>query len=263
MRAPISILSKHIKAYVESVVGDNLRREGFINRNGNGTDWHRVLNGEVYQALFFRPVFSYLPIMLQVHYCCHPLYIEPFFPQNLKSPIGPPRSIEAAGYTQTIIKRCGESVYSPEIAVRCPSDEYKGKDMIMSCVELLNSISTAEACYMYHKQDYYRVAQEQNWTMEYMFLRRLSVDFIEEAVFYNDQDVFPYCLPWINQEFERYALFRKVRRANEYEEAVEFVLKKLNRMFLDGTRDEYLDYLKQRQEENISLLYKKIKQLQL
>lgn len=258
MRVPMSVLSKHTKAYVQELIGGYLRQEGFVNRNQNGVHWYRIVNNEVFQAIFLRPLYWDLPIILELYYCCHPLYIQPEFPQNLKS-YTTHRSIEAVRYVNILVKPGDCKPYSPEILVLCPNDPFKGKDMVQECVELLNSVCTAQACYDLHKTDYHNVAREQNWPMDYMFQRRLSVDFIEEAVFYDDHEIYPHCLPWINKEFERYERFQKVRKMNEHEKSIECVLKRLYQMFLNGTREEYLDYLKSRQEENISLIHRKLK----
>lgn len=251
------IINEHAQKYVRAVMADQLRQEGFASKNGNDLQWYRVVDGNVLHAVFFSTQWAKLPLFMNIAYSCHPLFITPEYPSGVHMPTML-RSLEAVNPGRPITKLSNNAVYSPAAAVTCPNDAYKGSDILADILSRLNDARTVEQCYEVHKQRFHRAAEHLNKPVEEMYWR-FSVDFMDEVVFFDDQELYPYCEDRIKREIERYNKAQSTRKLWNIEKYEIESLSHLKKAVLDHEPAEHLLYLEQKQISNIQQLKRKVK----
>ncbi|MBQ3505023.1 MAG: hypothetical protein IJA75_10040 [Oscillospiraceae bacterium] len=253
----MKILNEHAKNYIHAVMADSLRQEGYVSKDEKDLHWYRVINGDVLQAVFFYTHWAALPMFMAIGYSCHPLFITPEYPKNVHMP-SMLRSLEAVNPGKQLVKQNGNTVYSPDAAITCPADHFRGADILESILDQLNDIRTVEQCYAVHKQRYRQAAELLNLSREEMY-HNLSTDFMDEAVFLDDQELYPYCSACIPKELARYARAQETRKLWNIEKYELNALNHLKEAIIDKKREEHLAYLQERQEINIRQLKRRVK----
>ena len=247
-----TIANQHAQAYIREVLAEQLIQQGFVSRRGQDIHWYRVVNGEILQAVLFNTQWAALPLLLTISYSCHPLFITPEFPKSVhvSSLL---RSIEAFNPGRYIFKQHNNMVYAPDIAVTCPNDKYKGADILADTLSMLNSVSSIEQCYMIHKEHYIKVAEICNLPPEELFWN-ISPDFMDEVVYLNDVEMYPYCERRIISELNRLGKAQEIRKLHNVEKAELESLEHLKNAVIEGKRDAHLAILAERRLESIRKL---------
>ena len=251
------VLNENAQNYVRAVMADHLRREGYVSKDGMDLQWYRVINGDVLQAVFFYTRWAALPMFMAIGYSCHPLFITPEFPKGIHMP-SMLRSLESVNPGKQLVKQNGNSIYAANAAVTCPDDSFKGVDILESILDQLDGIRSVEQCYAIHKQRYLKAAELLNLAQEELY-HNISTDFMDEAVFFNDQDLYSYCASRIQNELTRYEKAQETRKLWNIEKYELNALYHLKEAIINQKRDEHLMYLQQRQAENIRLLKRRVK----
>lgn len=251
------LLEEHARIYIREIMAERLCREGFVSRTGEGFHWYRVVNGDVLQAVYFYTRWAALPMFMAIGYGCHPLFIAPEYPKgiHMSSML---RSLEAVNPGKQLAKQNGNTVYAANAAITCPDDAFQGADILQSILDQLNEIRTVEQCYGVHKQRYLKTAELLNLAKEEMY-HNLSTDFMDEAVFLGDQELYPYCKAHILKELARYEKVQGTRKLWNVEKYEWNALEHLKEAIIDQKRDEHLAYLQERKEANIRQLKRRVK----
>lgn len=251
------ILNEHAQNYVHEVMAEQLIREGFISKNGQELQWYRVVNGEILQAVFFYTQWAAMPILMGIAYSCHPLFITPEYPSGVHMRTMM-RSLEAVNPGRYIMKQTNNMIFSKSAAVTCPDDPYRGTDILSDIISKLNGIQTIEQCYAAHKQRYITAAKIVKLPPDELFWN-ISPDFMDEAVYINDQEMYPYCAKRIESELQRYEKAQTVRKLCNAEKADLEALYHLKIAIMEEKREEHLVYLQERQLRNIHQLKRRVK----
>lgn len=255
-----AILNSHAQNYIRAVMKDQLIKDGYISRNGQDLHWYRIVDGNILQAIYFYSQWAALPMFMGIAYGCHPLFISPEYPAGVHMP-SMLRSMEAVNPGRYILKQSGNTLFSPSAMVNCPSDLDKGADILASMLEELNQVRTIEHCYDRHKQHYLDVAQATNISVKDAFCRCMAPDFMDEAVFVNDFEIYPYCMSRIESELHRYETAQQKRKLWNVEKADFEALHHLKTAIIDGDRDAHLSYLQTRKDTITAQLKRRVKGL--
>lgn len=253
----VNTLNEHAQNYIRTVMADHLRREGYVSKDGMDLQWYRVMNGNVLHAIYFYTRWAALPMFMAIGYGCHPLFIPPEYPKNIYMP-SMLRSLEALNPGKQLVKQNGNTVYSSNAAVTCPNDNFYGGDILESILMQLNGIRTVEQCYAVHKHRYQTAAKLLNLSKDEMY-HNISSDFMDEAVFLDDQELYPYCTAQITKKLARYAEAQESRKLWNVEKYELNALIHLQEAIIDQKREAHLLYLQERQEINIRQLKRRVK----
>lgn len=247
-----ALVNQHAQAFIREVLADQLIQAGFVSRKEQDIQWYRVVNDNVLQAVLFNTQWAALPMLLAVSYSCHPLFIPPEFPKSVHVP-NMMRSIEAVNPGRYLFKQNNNMVYSPKAAVTCPNDAYKGADILADILSKLDEVKSIEQCYNMHKAGRLKAAEICKLPPEELFWN-ISPDFMDEVVYLDDIEMYPYCRKRIISELERYEKAQQVRKLWNVEKAELESLKFLKAAVLEGKRDGHLRVLEERRAESIRQL---------
>ena len=244
------ILNNYAKRYISEVMADQLTARGYVSRNNEGIHWYRVINGDLLQAVYFYSQWAKLPLLLGVGYGCHPLFVAPEYPNSIH--IGTMRrSVEALNPGRMLFKQINRATYADDIAVTCPDDEFCGADILSDILQSMDGIHNIEASYVIHKQAHINVMHHLGLPDRNAF-RHISTDFMDEAVYFDDRELYPACIMRITNELDRYERAQKVRKLHYTEMADVEALVRLKAAIIDGNREPHIHYLQMQQQKNIS-----------
>ena len=261
-----SVLHAHAKNYIRAVMADRLLQEGFVCRDSRDLHWYRLVNGNVLQAIYFYTQWSSFPIALGIAYACHPLYITPQYPKRLRCTVrlissGIDPTFESFDRGRYILSPDETNVYfSDDAIVWCPKTPGAGLEILEDILSRFIHIKTPEECYRLHLHHYEVAAQARNQPVETLY-GSFSIDLMNEVFFYEDKELYPYCIDNIQSYlkcFQHTGTFRKhypIEIRNQEESLLQ------ERAFVGGYREEHLAHLQQLQEENLNILRRKVKGL--
>lgn len=250
-------LNIHAKRYVQSVFEKRLREEGFVCPDEKLLCWYRLHNGEIVNSIVFFSVWSNMPLMLSVGYGIHPLFQKPVYTGSVNFP---KRPIEAEHFLQQPlvenrpINAMGYIRYAEDIQVMAPGCDGKG---IYTFDEILlpqmNSVDSVETCYLRHKNNRLNYKNDDPATK----FASISDIFVDEAIWVDDTQAYPYCIHRTINLIERYQQYCKDNPGNtSYQTALHnWELRKS--ALVDGTRRAYLRVLEKRKQENLAYMKKK------
>lgn len=256
MRVTDSILNQHAQSFIGYAMADELKKEGFASARNKGIHWFRVVNGEILQSVLFYTTHAHLPMFLEIGFASCPLFITPEIPKSVRRP-AVLRGMESFNRGYPILKKHGNANFSPEVAVVCPSDEFRGLDILRGVIAQLNEIRTMRDCYEKHIEDILKLASIAGIPIKEVMYNRMSVDLMDEIVYFDDQRWYDICkrkilhdLPWYTELNEEQKLWN----------AHKFILNAyshLNVAIVEGKRELHLEYLQACKENNIKMLRKK------
>lgn len=240
-------LKQHAQRYIRAVMAEQLRKEGFVSKNGEDISWYRVINGKTIHAIYFFTRHKQLPMFLNIGYGCHPLFITPEFPQSPYFYAMPGNEVIYPRYP--IIKHANQFCYSDDILISCPADEYKGSDILENVFLDLQEGRTERDCYELHKKWRSGAITNDIWF-------DVSPQFVDEVIYWNDEKLFSYCKNYIigrtgllEKAKERSKLGKKLNTELEYLQILKSALN-------DGKREVHLQLLAQRKLDTVRLLNK-------
>ena len=138
----------------------------------------------------------------------------------------------------------------PDIMISCPQDKNNGLDILELVFPTLDKTQTPYACYEMHRSR----REERN---DYGFGFEPASPFIDEALFWEDKNIYPYCHEF-TKRFGAYLQSVKDRGkplGKIFTEELDNLLRQ-QRVFEEGCRDEHLQFLKEREQKNFKLLEK-------
>lgn len=252
-----NILDIHAQNYIRLIMAEELRKRGFVSKNGMDLHWYRMVNDSVLQTVCFYTQWNAMPIMMGIAYASCPLFIAPEYPKGvyLSSML---RSRETLHPGRMIAKQDSNAAFLADAAVMCPSDSFHGLDILVEILDKLEKIKSIEDCYEYHKQEYLTVAELVALPKENAF-DRISADFMDEVVYMDDQELYPYCEKRITSELRRYERAQNVRKLSKVEIADRESLSRLQEAILENKREDHLRYLQERANQNLRQFQRKMK----
>lgn len=252
-----NVLDVHAQKYIQSVMAEELRKRGFVSKDGMDLHWYRMVNDTVLQTVFFYTQWKAMPIFMGIAYASCPLFIAPEYPKGLylSSML---RSREALNPGRMIAKQDSNAVFLSDAAVMCPSDSFHGLDILVEILDKLEKIKSIEDCYAFHKQEYLTVAELVALPKENAF-DRISADFMDEVVYMDDQELYPHCEKRITSELQRYERAQNVRKLSKVETADRKSLSRLYPAIVENKSEEHLKHLQERANQNLRQFQRKMK----
>lgn len=245
------IMNIHAKRYVDEVFSARLREEGFICPDAKSLCWYRITGEEIVNSIVFFASWSIIPIHLEIGYGIHPLFQKPAHSTSVRYP-NRPISHEVF-CTQALVENfpisdMRYSVYSGDIQVYAPARNGRGV-FTFDCVILpkMESACSIQEVYKMHKAWYLTLHQGQ---LEKAFYN-VSSTFIDEAIYVDDAEMYPYFMPGINRTIDAFHELCQAR-SNNKEYQVELREWEDRRNALSGMgRLDYLSILEHRKATNL------------
>lgn len=246
----------HAKRFIQDVFADRLLAEGFRCPDDKLLCWYRVVNREIVNSICFYTEWSSMPLMVSIGYGIHPLFT---LPARIPSVYAPNRPLDAETFrNQELlpnpdIGRCHMNMYHPDAQVYAPEGGLGIYTLEGVLLPIMGKIQTIEDCYRMHKQQH---MSHTNYPVENR-LGCTSVTFMDEAIYCNDADVFPYFAPFLEQRIRFYEQECENNPANKAQHAALQHVRLQKLALYEEKRVEYLDYLQQQKAVNIVHLKKK------
>lgn len=241
------VLFDHTQRYVREVMASSLRQEGFVSRDAEDVHWFRVIDNKVLHAVYFLTPHATVPVELEFGYSCTPLFIPPLSLKGVYMKHMP--GYEQVGPRRMILKLHNRIYRMPDAMVHCPADEHTGEDLLARAFLELNTIRTPQACYEMHKQ--WHSAEMQNGRV-----LNFSPYLVDEALFWDDQALYPICNDYILL-IER--LLAKVQEKKTISRADQKLLGQvlaLKDVLTGNQRENYLSLLVEREKQTKQWLEK-------
>lgn len=247
------LVQSHGKKFVHAVLEKTLVNSGFVSLDGEGIHWCRVIDGRVIQAIYFYVRNTGLPAAPMLGYASHPLFLTPAFPRGFYI-YGITEGLETFNTGKPFMKAgvTTKFFYSDDILVQCPKDDYYGEDVLRDLIGLLDKIQTEEDCYQMHKDNY--LYRHKLHNKKYMPYQSASIEFMAEAVYFNDCEILPFCEQRIHEWIAALEENMTRRKLVKYEEQQMKELLLLKQAIIGGERDAYLSYLKENEKRVVRTL---------
>lgn len=246
------LLNQHASAYVLEVMAEQLRQSGFRSKSDNLLRWYRLVGDNVVHTVYFCTSWPHFPIIMDIRGGFHPLFIAPDFSKNVYMPSGR-RSRDAVSLCRPIMKDHNLALYREDIAVTCPDDGDRGADLLAKIIKKLDWARTPGDCYDLHKKDYMDIAADLGLPAEAAF-RNISVDFINEAIYHNDTEMYPYAVRFLQHQLECQQRARQVRKLTKVETQQAQEYQQLLDVLLNEDQARYVEYLEQTAKKNLAKL---------
>lgn len=256
-----TIINIHAKHYIAEVFEKRLREEGFSCPDDKLLCWYRLRGENIVNSIIFFSPWSNLPLMMFVGYGIHPLFSEPVISRNVhftKRPIDDDDRFIEQGIVENVpINSMGYSMYSPDIAVDAPGHAGKGiytlDGIILPRMEKVRSI---EEAYTFHKERRLNLRRSENEQPENR-LGELSRTFIDMALWVDDSEMYDMAARWTARQTSLFGtLAAKFPQRQQYAQELK-AWKRLQEVFENNERDQYVAELEQAMDRNAKVLQKK------
>ena len=251
------LLKIHAKKYIEQVFASRLREEGFFCPDDRYLCWYRFFGEEVVHSIVFFTCWNHLPIMFLVGYGIHPLFNRPAYTTEVNYS---ERPLDHETFTQQVlvekgpVDEMGYRLYSEDILVDAPGRDGRGLYTLDGIIlPKMKGIETIENCYQYHKQEYLN-SGIRDFSK---YFNPPSGVFIDEALYFEDRDMYPSCIARAERVVESYKeLLMMKPEDREYKRELREWEQRKNAL-LSGDHNAYLEILEKRRIANIAYLKKR------
>lgn len=247
----------YVQKYVHDIFADTLKQEGFVSPDGKDTIWYRVVNREVVNTVCFFTIFSGTPISLWMGDGIHPLFVEPFRTNTVY--------ISDFSYNRDVLQERsilskdgpgGTRYYAPDIPVEIPHGPDKGLYTLEEIMlPKMAAVKTERDCYELHKARYLEIFGP-NFAAN---ANVLSQDFANEAIYFEDTELFPQLREYLREWRRRYENYDKKTRNYKWAKERLVHLEYQRKALLEDDRDAFLESMAQRRNKTVDLLQKKFK----
>lgn len=254
-----TIANYHVKNYVAAVFEERLRSEGFVCPDDKLLCWYRLHGDNIVNSIIFFSSWSNLPVMLDIGYGIHPLFSDPVVSHGVhftKRPSDDDRFVVQPIVENIPINAMRYSMYSPDIAVDAPGHPGKGIYTLDGIIlPNMEKVQTVEDAYLFHKNRRLNHPMADMWKDKDPY-GVLSKCFIDMALFQKDKEAYPYCARKAERSARWYRTFIE-KRPNDREAAEHLKeWEQLDSVFSSGNFDEYLSFLRQKEQTNAAWMRK-------
>lgn len=210
-----------LQQYVGGVFYNKLSEDGFVSYNDEGLSWYRLRNKDVIQTVFFHVEHcSSLLLPPKIGYGTHSLFTPAPIPFPIRYHFGNTYDEYDREITETI-SALGRYESNDNFAntypgtiVMCSPRDKQGLEKYEECVlPLFERCKTLDDCYAYHKNNVKeRVRELQKFKPEgtpqrydWLISDAVSVSFIDEALYLEDQDIYPLIIEAMAYKMSSYA----------------------------------------------------------
>lgn len=245
----------YARNYIQDIFETRLCEEGFVCPDDKYLCWYRVKGHEVLHTLIFCSSWSQTPLMMNIGYEAVPFFVDPMYTKNVHFPAN--SHIRHDCFRRTAILEAGAfrganlMPYREDVPVLAPGHGSRGlytfDEMILP---LLNETVSVEACYLMHKQYHLDHDTRFGGTL----FADASREFIDEAVYLDDTEIYSYCRKRIENALKMYRglVWRKPR-----DQMLKDILhhwEQLHAALFDDAREAYVRTLEARKNRNIQHL---------
>lgn len=255
------MLLPHTRAYVRDVFADRLRQEGFDSPGGGDTLWYRVVDREVVNTVCFDTRHLAEPVVLDMGYGIHPLFVEPFQAQKVYVKDFP-YNFEIL-YPQGLVgENCqgGLRHYTGDVPVMIPHGADRGLHTLEGIsLPKMNAVRRARDCYELHKARYLEESDFDR-RMGISFAQRLgacSLDFVDEGIFFEDAELYPHFRELVTERLRQLEDLDEKHRRSKWGTSRLARLQSQRKALLEHDRQSFLDTLEARRKKVLDLLEKK------
>ena len=248
---------EYTQIYIHDIFADTLKQEGFVSPDGKDTIWYRVVNHEVVNTVCFFTIFSGTPISLWMGDGIHPLFVEPFRTNTVY--------ISDFSYNRVVLQERsilskdgpgGTEYYAPGIPVEIPHGPDKGLYTLEEIIlPRMAAAKTERDCYELHKARYLEV-----FGPDFAGNANICSDeFLNEAIFFEDTELFPQLRDVVIERLQRYENYDEKLRNRKWVKEGLVHLEYQRKALLEDDRDAFLESMAQRRNKTVDLLQKKFK----
>ncbi|MGM9669457.1 MAG: hypothetical protein ACI3VZ_06855 [Faecousia sp.] len=235
----------HASRFIQAVFAARLREEGFVCPNDKLLCWYRLPSDEIVNSICFFSSWPNLPLMLEVGYGIHPLFVKPFSSNDVYLYNTP---FDERFYTAIIGDDCEKKHYAPyssDICVYALESEGRGIGVFDHVIfPQMNSIKTIDECYLFHQKEYRHP----------VFC--MSTLMIDEAIMINDIAALENCQRSVDKMISFYDLaYSEHPNHKAYHDKLLYA-KQQKAALTENARDEYLAGLEKRASKNLCQLKK-------
>ena len=251
-----TINNLHAKMYIQAVYEARLREEGFLCPDEKLLCWYRVKENEVYDSVIFRTTWPRIPIMIDILYETSPLFFAPFRTPSVnffdRTDMRLDCRMSAGNLERGPINAANLAQFSKDIGVYAPAHGGRGIYTFDAVVlPELNQMRTVEECYLQHKNYHIKLhaISESNSPGRSRWFGSASLEFIAEAVYLDDSEIYPYLRDCVEQGVEQY---RKLAFWNPNKKDTLRMLQEwelLKTALFDDGREEFLNAIEERKEQ--------------
>lgn len=242
------IRNGHARNYIEAVFAERLLEEGFVCPDDRLLCWYRVVNKEVVHSLCFFSRWSNVPILMEVAYGIHPLFVPPFYSGDVYISARPD---DDERFYETRINEGNISHFAPysqDVLVYAPQHGGHGVDTFNSIIlPQMDSVTSIEQCYRLNRK------------MHHGHHCGMSPTLIDEAILLEDICAYDNCKRAVDKLLRLYqAKSENHSGRREYKDMLARLQVQKQALF-EKDRESFLRNLELRKEKTIALLVKNIK----
>lgn len=267
-KASQAMIFSHVQRYIREVYADRLKQAGFISYRGEDIHWYRLVNNNVLHAVYFVVRYPGFPVMLEIRYGCHPLFIPPIIqhspimrslPGNEQMYHTIPELIPGSmplGRQRSQLHGTLNKIYrDPDVVVHCPTDDHTTQLLLDRVLSELDTAVTPSACFEKHKC--WRQSQIENGVWLTM-----TPYFVDEVLYWEDCSLYAFCMDFLDGKIRWIdSVVQSGQKIREQDKEEYAQLVSLRSAFQQNDRSEYIQILHDRAKANRSKLEKRIPQL--
>lgn len=237
------IRNLHARRYIEVVFGNRLRKAGFVCPDDKLLCWYRLNDNRIVNSICFFSRWPNVPVMPEIAYGIHPLFVKPFSNSDIYIPNIP----EDERFFITVMADEGKkkhfAPYASDILVY--SENGLEADVLDRVIlPQMDAVKTLEQCYLFHR----KMFRSATFGMSSLM--------IDEAIILNDSAAQERCRINVDKMISHYSrLCSKYPDEKGYQE--KRVYANLQKAVLCGVScDEHIAALEKRARKNLQFLIK-------
>lgn len=250
-----TIINIHAKRYIQAVFEARLRDEGFHCPDDKLLCWYRIRGSDMFDTVIFRSAWTNLPLSMDILYEVSPLFFAPLRTQNVNYNDSTHIRFDCLRHFSNLekgpISEANMAPFSPDVLVYAPKHGGRGiyafNEVILPAIDAIHTINES---YQIHKEVQYRSPNKSCWFWN------ASREYVAEAIYVNDTEVYPYCRKRIERALSMYRDLAWMRPSNREISIILEDWELLRTALFEDGRMEFLDILEQRKIRTKRLLKK-------
>ena len=240
-----------IQRCARGIYAEKLRNAGFVSYKGEDLSWYKVVGKDVIHSVYIFSSWDMMPLLLQIGYGVHPLFIPAPIPQKVVF-----HSTWSDEVMQEVFADAKRRIYDEKTEVMCFSTKEMGAELLDTDVfPIFKQAKTKETTYEFHKQkclDLIRRIKEENPNAEIQIMG--SNWLVDEAIYFDDNNMQEMLL---NQLYHQKEWLQSSKIPPQREKRLTWLCAQLNAIE-GGKREEFLELLEGRKKRFIGELQRKL-----
>lgn len=228
----------HLQRYARAVMADKLRAEGFVSYKNEDLSWYKIVNGDMLLSVYIHTNVPIVPLIPVIGYGMHALFVAPPIPQKVTV-----RGWSSNEIMTQVHPSGHRRIFDKQTMVQCVDTEECGAEELDDRIfPIFSRASSMQDAFNFYKSRHF-----------YPSGYAMSNVFIDMAIWLDDKEIYPACLRKIEGLRNFPASYFKFKRDFDYENIDLWYA-----AIAEGRREEYLEILKERKEQVLLKLEKKL-----